>query len=322
MSPSRVAGNLAKAIKNTPEGLDSEQYRPASAINFHGVVHTIRLSYWHYRILIHKLGCRSRGRDHRGPGNFDIISGKPWGEGAMQAMVWGTRGIPGRVAAWLLIGFAILLGGCSGVQKVAIISEPEEAFIKVNGVNVGKTPVNYDFNFKKRVQYKIVASKDGYQDAKVRVLKNNPGIRSGAVNVVLQEDPAYKATAFSDATNTWRRIAIDKNFTVEETWQRVIDSVTSVYDGLEQLDNSSGYLRSVRKTRAFGSGTKRFFIRTQFIGSFSGTAPLTYKYKIRSETKLEKESDESWEPYDRVFKNDAELSEELDTRLRVKGINN
>lgn len=240
----------------------------------------------------------------------------------MQAITWGTSGIPGRVAASLLIGLAILLGGCSGVQKVAIVSEPEEAFIKVDGVNVGKTPVNYDFNFKKKVQYKIVASKNGYQDATVKVLKNNAGIRSGAVNVVLQEDPAFKATAFSEATNTWRRIAIDKNFTVEEIWQRVIDSVTSVYDGLEQLDNSSGYLRSVKKTRAFGSGNKRFFIRTQFIGSFTGTSPVSYKYKIRSETKLERASNESWEPYDRVFKNDAELSEELDTRLRVKGIRN
>ena len=230
-----------------------------------------------------------------------------------------TRGFSGYAAAFLLIG--MLASGCAGPSQVAITSDPENAFVKVDGVNIGRTPITYAFNFKQKIQYDIEASREGFEPEKIRVLKDSPAIRSGEVNIVLKEDPRYKITAFSEATNTWRRIAIDKGFSAEEVWQRVVDSVTSVYDGLEQLDNSSGYIRSVKKMRAVGSGRNRVLIRTQFIGSFSGTNPLTYKYKIRSDTRKELQSEESWVPYERVFKNDAELSEELDTRLRVKGLN-
>ena len=95
--------------------------------------------------------------------------------------------------------------------------------------------------------------------------------------------------------------------------------MTTAYDSLEQLDFQSGYIRSVRQLREFRGGTKGdFIIRTQFLGSISSKTPLTYKFKIRSEKRYKRASSESWEDYPRVFKNDAELIEELQARLGIK----
>jgi hypothetical protein len=40
--------------------------------------------------------------------------------------------------------------------------------------------------------------------------------------------------------------------------------------------------------------------------------------KIRSDTKLQSQGDMNWKPYDRVFRQDAQLVEELQARLGVK----
>ena len=48
----------------------------------------------------------------------------------------------------------------------------------------------------------------------------------------------------------------------------------------------------------------------------SQVSPLIYKFKIKAESRWGSSRD--WEPYDRVFKKDAELIEELTSRLGLK----
>ena len=97
-----------------------------------------------------------------------------------------------------------------------------------------------------------------------------------------------------------------------------MDSVTTVYDSLEQLDPSSGYLRSAMRERRWDLGFRLgiYIIRTQLSGSIASLEPLIYKFKIKSEYRWSRSS--NWDPYNRVFKVDAERVEELTNRLGIK----
>ena len=96
--------------------------------------------------------------------------------------------------------------------------------------------------------------------------ENSRQLSSGVIDVVLEEDPAWTTTNESEATNKWLRIPVDPGISHAIAWQKVIDSVTSVYDSLEQLDQTSGYLRSTPRVKEFEKGPEGpFFVRTQFI---------------------------------------------------------
>lgn len=206
-------------------------------------------------------------------------------------------------------------------EKSALItSEPGQARVEIEGIEVGLTPVEFGFDFKDRSRRHVVKlSKPGYFDTAVPVTEKSEGIQSGVVKVVLQENPAWRVTSESEATNRWLRIAIDPRIQYLSAWQRIIDSVTSVYDSLEQLDQQSGYLRSSPQIREFPKGPDGpFLVRTQFIGSISTQDPLTYKIKLVAQTRGKHESSEAWAEFDRVFAQDAQLVEELQNRMGIK----
>ena len=93
----------------------------------------------------------------------------------------------------------------------------------------------------------------------------------------------------------------------------------TVYDSLEQLDQTSGYLRSAPRIREYAKGPDGpFFVRTQFVGSISTLDPLTYKIKIASKMRKKWDAEESWRDFGRVFSEDAQLVEELQSRLGLK----
>lgn len=206
------------------------------------------------------------------------------------------------------------------VYKDAVInSNPPGANIRVGNDLIGRAPVEYKFNFSDRSRrYLIVASSPGYIDRVIRLDRNSPQFNSGIVEVTIESDPSWTSTAESEATNTWLRIQVNPRITHAEAWQKVIDSVTSVYDSLEQLDQSSGYLRSTAKIKEFESNEGPIFVRTQLIGSIASTNPLTYKIKIQSKTRKKSESDQTWVDFDRVFAEDSVLVEELLSRLGLK----
>ncbi len=206
-------------------------------------------------------------------------------------------------------------------KTALIISDPDAAHVKINNENIGATPTNYSFDFSERNRrYAIEVSKVGFFESTVVVGEKSQGVRSGTIKVVLEKDPAWVATAESKATNRWLRIAIDPSISFDMAWQKIIDSVTMRYDSLEQLDQASGYLRSSPQVREFPKGPDGpFLVRTQLLGSISSKEPLTYKIKLISKTRSKNDPrGEDWKKFGRVFNEDAELVEELQSRLGLK----
>ena len=216
----------------------------------------------------------------------------------------------------IIIGF--LLINCAGTKRILITSDTDNVFIKVNEENVGITPVTYVCDFKKEPYIHITAVKEGYHNYSIAIDKKSKYVKLKKLRMSLQVDEAWKVTSVSKATNEWIRIQTNPKLAQDEIWQKLIDSITSAYDNLEQLDPTSGYIRSVRKIRDFIGPKGIYFVSTQFICSISSKDPLTYKLKIVADTRLKTESKETWHPYNRVFKEDAQLIEELQSRLGLK----
>ena len=214
---------------------------------------------------------------------------------------------------------AFLITACAlPLKKVSIISTPNEASIRVNGHHVGATPVDHEFDFSdKKRAYVIEGTKAGFADSVITITGSSEGVRSGVVSITLEEDPVWKATRSNEATNRWLRIAIDTSIDYQSAWQKIVDSVTGYYNTLEQLDYSSGYIRSTTRVHKFPLSENRYLsVRTQFLGTLSSREPLTYKLKLISAARENEDAD--WHDYDRVFKEDAQLVEELQSRLGLK----
>lgn len=125
-------------------------------------------------------------------------------------------------------------------------------------------------------------------------------------------------TKNSDAANKWLRVQVDPSLAPDIAWQKLMDSVTSYYPDLEMIDVPSGYIRSVYTTRQFGqAGEKKSFqVRTRFVCTIASLTPLTYKIKIESEEAGPPYF--NWTPFNRVFNQDQQVIEELQSRLGVK----
>lgn len=207
----------------------------------------------------------------------------------------------------------LAVAGCS-TPRLAIIAEPPDALIQANGVNVGKAPVTYPLDFKRTPSLVVTASKTGFFTEQVVLTKKTVPAEK-QLKLYLSEDEAYNVTTTSEAANNWLRIQIDQKTAADTVWQKLVDSVTSRYPSLEMIDAASGYMRSVYAVRKFKNPRSEFQVRTRFICSISSKEPLVYKLKIESETS---DGRQDWSPYSRVFKEDAQLVEELQSRLGVK----
>jgi PEGA domain len=215
------------------------------------------------------------------------------------------------VSLWMILAAV----GCS-VNPTAVTTDPSGAFVSVNNVGAGTSPLNYTFDFGKQPVYEVKASKPGYFDSTISLNSSGVGITNGVLSLALQQDDAYNVTTTTDATNRWLRVEISPKITQADAWQKIVDTVTDRFPSIEQMDPSSGYLRSVTishtfKHPEFGEHT----IRTQFTGTISSRDPLVYKMMIVAQ---ESTTAGSWVAYDRVFKEDAQMIEELQSRLGTK----
>jgi len=215
----------------------------------------------------------------------------------------------------LAVVLAPLAIGCDATRQITITSEPAGAFVQIDGQNTGNAPLTHTFDFRSKYTFIIAGSMSGYFTEEVVLSNRHPSLRSGSLRVVLQEDEAWKATTTSEATNAWLRIQIDPKLSTEGMWQKLIDAVTGAYSSLEQMDSSSGYIRSVATVRKFRSPKGQFSVRTRFTGSVAQKEPLLYKLKIEAEFST---NSGDWAPYTRVFKEDEALIEELQSRLGTK----
>jgi hypothetical protein len=226
--------------------------------------------------------------------------------------------MPMRHPLFAVLALAVVpaVTGCNSVVPISISSEPAGAFILVDGQNAGNAPMSHDFVLGAKYTYVVTASMTGYFPEEVVLSKRHPAIRAGELRMVLLEDEAWKATTTSEATNNWLRIQIDPKLSQEAVWQKLVDAVTSAYSSLEQLDNTSGYIRSVATVSKFHGPKGQFAVRTRFTGSISQKDPVVlYKLKIESEISW---NGGDWSPYTRVFKVDAALIDELQSRLGSK----
>lgn len=209
--------------------------------------------------------------------------------------------------------WAVIAGSGCATQPTTVTTDPGGAFISVDGTGVGTAPLKYKFDFDKQQAYQVTASKPGFFDSGITLTSNGAGINDGVLALALKPDESYSETTTTEATNRWVRIQVGDSMKQDDVWQKLVDSVTGRYSSIEQMDNASGYLRSVPISRSFKNPTTGdFSIRTQFLGAISSRSPLVYKVKILAERST---ADGRWVPFDRVFKGDSELLDELQTRL-------
>jgi hypothetical protein len=225
------------------------------------------------------------------------------------------RGFRLLAAAAPVLSLTLLFSACSSIRPISITSDPTDAMIQIDKTNVGQAPMTTSLDFGRKKQYVLTASKTGYFPQE-RVLdeKSEPA-QNGMLRLVLAEDEAWKVTTTSEATNSWLRLQVDSRIEEDDVWQKLVDSVTSRYSSLEQLDNTSGYMRTIYQIRRFKGPIAEFRVRTRFLCSIASKTPLVYKFRIEAESS---DATGDWVPYARVFKEDAALVEEIQNRLGVK----
>ncbi|MCC6546910.1 PEGA domain-containing protein [Candidatus Sumerlaeota bacterium] len=94
--------------------------------------------------------------------------------------------LAGAVAC--IVGLAIL-AGCGVRQKVIVTSEPTGAVVSMNGVNLGRTPVEQPFLW--FWYYDFIAEKKGYKTAGVRKRFRSPVWLWPPLDLVMEAMPFY-----------------------------------------------------------------------------------------------------------------------------------
>lgn len=211
--------------------------------------------------------------------------------------------------------FSVAMVGCA-TRTMTITSNPDHASVFINGNPAGDTPVKYTFDYGQRTYYDVVVRKPGFLEVSRQLIGDTDAANQDTLAFDLASDPAYKETTASEAANQWLRVQVPPRITREAMWQTLVDAVTSRYSNVEQMDPSSGYIRSAPITKTYQNpGRGEYSIRTQFIGSIVSTDPLVYKMKIQSEYS---DHPNQWVPFDRIFSADQQLIEELQNRLGLK----
>lgn len=196
-----------------------------------------------------------------------------------------------------------------------ITSNPSESKVLVNNQDIGITPAQTKFDFSDGRINVVSVSKPGYFEQIINLHSKSKEVKTGLIDVVLVPDEGWNATTTSDATNNWVRIQIDSAIPEGEVWQKIVDAVTSRYPSLEQIDNTSGYIRSIYEVKTYKNPQGSYQIRTRLLGSIASKSPLTFKFRIEAE---QTSASGQWVPLQRVFKEDAQLMEELHGRLSQK----
>ncbi|RMG19072.1 MAG: PEGA domain-containing protein [Planctomycetota bacterium] len=221
---------------------------------------------------------------------------------------------------WTLCAL-IALAGCNTIRVVEIRTEPTGAEILVDDQTVGTSPVTYGFDFADPdAIYKVTARKEGYVPSRKRVsqlhldaaAEERDGTEREFVLIKLDEDESWTRTLPSPCANQWVEIQVDPNLDKKQVWERLVDTVTKYYPDLSNLDSEGGYISAKPKEKRFSRGpTATVLVRNQFFCSMASPMPLAYKVKI--ESKINENG--KWEPFDRVFQEDAPLLADLQAQL-------
>jgi hypothetical protein len=210
---------------------------------------------------------------------------------------------------------AIFAAGCASDEKM-IISDPAGAAVSINGQPAGITPLKYTFDFSRRSKYEVAVTMDGYIGVDRVIYSETPVADESQLRYELEQDPAWAETAVSDAANQWQQINISPDYNKQTMWPAIVQSVTARYSGIELMDPSSCYIRTLPNVKTYKTSTgEDNSLRTYLVGSMYSASPLIYQVKIVSERT---DGSGNWVPWQRVFREDAELIEELQQRLGIK----
>lgn len=254
-----------------------------------------------------------------------------------------------RLVIYVII--AIVLSACAKVEEkiITIGTDPQGANITVSENdpktgsitkhNLGLSPVNYkitpqvtynnsasfddDFltnqqksvTFEKNPQYTILAKKEGYFNEEQSITNSDAVAKSGKFTITLYKSPMWWATTYSPATNQWINLVVNSEISNDDMWQRVIDAVTKRFTDLNNFDFKSGYLTTIVKIKSYETKRGKFLLRSKFTATIMDKDPLTYRLKLDSQ--WSSGEGVTWNPYPRVFTEDAQLIKELMNRFQA-----
>jgi len=215
----------------------------------------------------------------------------------------------------IFCALAMLATGCASNQKM-IISDPPEASVSINGQLVGITPLKYNFDFNARSKYEISITKDGYIAVDRLLYSETPMASQSELHYNLERDPAWDDTSESPFTNQWQQISISPDYNKQTMWPLLVQTVTEHYSGIQVMDAQSCYISSLPRVKSYTSSSgAQCYLRTYMIGSIFTSSPLIYQVKIVAERS---DGGDNWVPWQRVYRQDKELVEEIQQRLGIK----
>jgi len=157
--------------------------------------------------------------------------------------------------------------------------------------------------------------KTGYFTETTEVTSSDISGDSNEVFIKLIPSPMWQATFESPATNQWLRLIASPGVSEAEVWKQMVDATTKRFPDLEEFDYNSGYIKSAVKTKRYSTPRGEFRLRSRFVAALADQDPLTYKIKLISEWT---DKGVEWYPYNRVFREDALLIDELVDRFGME----
>ena len=213
-----------------------------------------------------------------------------------------------------LLGLILL---CSCAPKTAIETtiqtSPNGARIFINGTEaLQATPLNHVFEFDIDQEYDLFVQKEGYFEEELLLTKDLPSLATGQITIPLTRSPLWEATTFSQATNTSLQLHVNKNFTVRESWEILLDAVIKRSPNLKELNFESGYLQTHYTVKKFDTKNGEFLLRCQFTAALISSDPIIYRIKEVAEWSG---NGVQWHSYNRIFFEHDDMIREIQRRM-------
>jgi hypothetical protein len=160
----------------------------------------------------------------------------------------------------------------------------------------------------------VRVTKPGYLTENRDYENNGRNVIPKSSFISLIKDEAYENSFVTNLAN--QDIDIRPSKRQDEAWVQLNRIVTSSFDVIAIMDQTTGYLATAWSAKSFNSGV----VRTRLIIRTSNTNPLEYKAKLVSEIAppgTSVNSDESFRRWDRILRTYENIIPDLQSRLSV-----
>jgi len=216
-----------------------------------------------------------------------------------------------------LASFLALILLCSCAPKTSIETtiqtSPNGARLFINGTEaLQPTPFNHVFEFDVDQKYDLFVQKEGYFEAELLLTKDLPTLETGHVTIPLTRSPLWEATTFSQVTNTSIQVHANKDISVREAWEILLDTVIKRSPDLKELNFESGYLQTHYTVKKFETTNGEFLLRCQLTAALISSDPVIYRLKEVAEWSG---NGVQWHPYNRIFFEHDDMIREIQRRM-------